>query len=181
LKKTACILLIGIFFFNCVGYRIVLSCMEDTATARLEDRIDAGDYDEGQLIEVKIPMNLPYNSSWSDYETYYGETEYNGEHYQYVKRKLSNDTLFLLCIPNEEKTQINAAKVDFFKTLNNLPMEGGSQKSQTVVKLLLSEFVQQDNNAEFRTFSSLITSFNSFHFQFVSQYEPQIPVAPPEC
>ena len=34
--------------------------MEQKATTRLEQKLDAGKYDASQLVEVKIPLNLPY-------------------------------------------------------------------------------------------------------------------------
>ena len=64
----------------------MLSYLEQKATIRLEQKLDAGKYDIHQLVEVKIPLNLPYYSDWSEYQTYYGEAELNGESYQYVKR-----------------------------------------------------------------------------------------------
>src|SRR5688500_17653390 len=137
--------------FNFYGYRWLLSYFEGMATTRLEQKLDAGEYDENSLIEVKIPVRLPYLASWNVYENFYGETEWNGEYYQYVKRKLSNDTLYLLCIPHNEKNRIQAAKTDYFKSINNLPFENGSPQSQlpSFIKLLMSEFLQQGNLTDF--------------------------------
>lgn len=182
MKKIGAILLLLILVFNFYGYRWLLSYFEENATARLEQKLDAGDYDVNQLVEVKIPLRVPYQASWSDYETFYGETKWDGKYYQYVKRKLSNDTLYLLCIPHDEKTKIHTAKTDYFKSINNLPFEGGPQKSQhaSFVKLLLSEFLQNNNPAEF----SLKIEAKEFsyprHFFFNTQFDPSTPAQPPE-
>ena len=182
MKKISAILLLLILVFNFYGYRWLLSYFEENATTRLEQKLDAGDYDINQLVEVKIPLRVQYQASWSDYETFYGETKWNGEYYQYVKRKLSNDTLYLLCIPHDEKTKIHAAKTDYFKSVNNLPFEGGSQKSQqtSFVKLLLSEFLQNSGPEDL----SLMNERNGFsylgHFYFNTQFDPSTPAQPPE-
>lgn len=182
MKKTVAILLLLILVFNFYGYRLLLSYFEEMATTRLEHKLDAGEYDENRLVEVKIPVRLPYLASWSVYETYYGETEWNGEYYQYVKRKLSNDTLYLLCIPHDEKTRIQAAKTDYFKSVNNLPIENGSPQSKqaSFVKLLLSEYLQDNYDNDF-----IVPAMgNKFpypdYFTFCNQYDPSTPAQPPE-
>ena len=44
----------------------------------LEALLDKSDYDESQLIELKVAMNLPYQTSRSSFERYDGEIELNG-------------------------------------------------------------------------------------------------------
>lgn len=156
--------------------------MQDKATARLEQRLDAGDYDESQLVEVKIPVRILYHENWSEYQTYYGETEWNGEYYQYVKRKLSNDTLYLLCIPHAEKNKLQAAKTDYFKVMNDIPASGGPQKSQlpSFVKLLLSEFLQQSNTPDFSVAYIMDKTSYPLEQYFSSQFDPSTPAQPPE-
>lgn len=168
--------------FNFYGYRWLLSYYEKNATARLEQKLDDGDYDLNQLIEIKIPFGVAYQASWSDYETFYGETKWNGEYYQYVKRKLSNDTLYLLCIPHDEKTKIHAAKTDYFKSINNLPFENGPQKSQqnSFVKLLLSEFLQNNIPTDFSLMLERKEFSYSGLFFFNTQFDPSTPAQPPE-
>jgi hypothetical protein len=72
------------------------------------------------LSELKVAMNLPYQTSRSSFERYDGEIELNGTMYKYVKRKVANDTLYLMCIPNTKKMRLETAKNDFFKVSNDL-------------------------------------------------------------
>jgi hypothetical protein len=88
--------------FNLAGYRWLFSAIEKNATANLEQKISAGKYSDEQLVEIRIPLNMPYYSD-KDYEAVYGETDFNGEHYQYVKRKVSANTLYLLCLPIKKR------------------------------------------------------------------------------
>jgi hypothetical protein len=114
--------------------------MEKQATVRLEKKLDAGSYDVNDLVEVKIPLNLPYYTDWTGYEDFNGEAEYKGEIYQYVKRKVTADTLYLLCIPHTEKNDLQIAKSDFYKSANNLQHDGAPQKGNQppAIKLMMS-------------------------------------------
>src|ERR1035441_10808198 len=49
--------------------------------------------------------------------------------YNYVKRKVDNDTLYVMCIPNPKKMNLETAKNDFFKITNDLMQNGNSKKS----------------------------------------------------
>jgi len=94
--------------------------MEKHANKQMEANLDNGHYDESQLIELKVAVNLPYQTSWVSYQRYDGEIQINGVKYKYVKRKLANDTLYLKCIPNQKEMALQTAKNDFFKITNDL-------------------------------------------------------------
>lgn len=97
--------------------------------ARLEAQFDNNSYDDSQLVELKIPVHLPYQNSWPAYQRYDGEIELNGTMYKYVKRRLANDTLYLMCIPNSKKMRLEVAKNDFYQISNDLAQDDHSQKS----------------------------------------------------
>ena len=88
---------------------------------QLTQQLDNNQYNDGELIEVKIALHTPYLTSWSAYERIDGEVEVNGVFYSYVKRKIHNDTLFLLCLPNKNKTQLHAARIAYAGNVNDVP------------------------------------------------------------
>ena len=88
---------------------------------QLTQQLDNNEYNDSELIEVKIALHTPYLSSWSAYERVDGEVEANGVFYSYVKRKIHNDTLYLLCLPNENKTRLHAARVGYAGKVNDVP------------------------------------------------------------
>ncbi len=141
--------------FNTVGYRFAFSYLEKKATTQLDLAIDAGKYDERNLIEIKIPLNMPYFSD-KEYEIAYGETEFDGKHYHYVKRKVSNNTLYLLCLPNNDKTILLAAKNNIEKNnleaTNNKSDKKGSFPSLT--KSLQQEYIK--TNFEYQLQNELL-------------------------
>ena len=57
-------------------------------------------------MHVKIPVHLSAVCNWEDYESIDGQMQYNGNYYNYVGLKIARDTMFLLCLPNHEKTRL---------------------------------------------------------------------------
>lgn len=181
LKKIAAILLIAVFIFNVIGYNWIFSYMESRATARLEKKISTGQYNDDQLLEIKIPIKVPYYTS-TKYETYYGETQFNGEHYRYVKRKISGDTLYLLCLPHTEKDNIVEAKKDFINSANDIQNNNIPQKQehQSLLKLFQNDYLQQGKINVVAFEASRSQNLRSFDSFLISQFEPQAVAQPPE-
>jgi hypothetical protein len=142
LKRAAAILLLILFLFNWFGYRLLSGYLQTQADARLEARLDQEQYDPAQLIEMRVPLNMPYQLNSPDFERYDGEIEIDGVHYKYVKRKVENGHLVLLCLPNETKMRIQGAREEFFKMVNDLPAQGKS--TGHTIKNPVTEYWQQE-------------------------------------
>lgn len=143
MKKITAIFFLLLFSFNWFGYRLMFDYFEKEAKAQLEFFLDNNSYDESQLIELKVPVHLPYQGNWSDYQRYDGEINLHGVVYKYVKRKLANDTLYLKCIPDTKKMDLQKAKNDFFSISNNLAQNNHPEKpgsSQNILKYLQQIF-----------------------------------------
>src|SRR6187402_3559047 len=110
MKRLAAILLFGIFAFNLFGYQLIASLLENRENNKIELALDENDYSDDQLISIKQPTNLPYYQNSKDFQRVDGEVEINGIEYKYVKSRIYNDSLELLCIPNTGKMKITAAK-----------------------------------------------------------------------
>jgi hypothetical protein len=130
LKKILSILLLTIFLFNWFGYRLLTSFLEKRANAQLELQLDNNNYEEEQLVSVKIPVDyLPYANSSPDFQRKNGQLEMKGIQYSFVKWRLYDDTLEFLCVRNPVATELRDAKIDFFKLVNDL--QGGGQNKKT--------------------------------------------------
>ncbi|MEP6711428.1 MAG: hypothetical protein ABJA37_03380 [Ferruginibacter sp.] len=129
MKKIVSALLIFLLFFNWFGYNLVVNYLQQKADVNMEAMLDTNQYEDAQLIELKIPTNIPYQTSWASYERYDGEVKLNGAIFKYVKRKVANDTLYLMCIPNTKKMQLETVRDDFFKNTNDLAQNNHSGKS----------------------------------------------------
>ena len=131
MKRVLAILLLGILLFNWGGYRLLSSWLETRADSRLEANLDNNNYNESDLVSIKIAANLPYYINSPAYERVDGEINIKGVNYKYVKRRMYNDSLELLCIPNIEKTGLQNAREDFFRLANDLMSDNSSSKKST--------------------------------------------------
>jgi hypothetical protein len=129
-KRIAAILLMTILLFNWCGYRLMTSWLEGRADKQLVSSLDANNYDESQLISVKVPStHLSYYNSSQQFERVDGKIQIGAITYNYVKRRIFNDSVELLCIPNRASMQLQTAKNEFFKLVNDLQASGQSKKA----------------------------------------------------
>lgn len=135
-------MLLLVLAFNFCGYRLVIACMNDAATTAVEKKADAKDYADDELISIKKTLNLPYYTSSAEFERAYGSVNINGQDYEYVKRRVHNDTLELLCLPNTAKTTLNAASSELAKASADGNASAPTKKSSTTVTLNLPDFFQ---------------------------------------
>lgn len=180
MKKITAISILLILLFSIAGYRLLFNFLENNATVKLEKKIDEGTYSPDQLVEIKIPLSMPYYSD-KDYEAVSGETEWNGQHYRYVKRKISGNTLYLLCIPNQEKNKIAAAENDFTKSVtdthqNNMP----GKQQPTIIKFILSDFISQRSTNLFADQFITTKKLRPTDTGLFSQFNPLTSYQPPE-
>jgi hypothetical protein len=87
--------------------------------------LDNNEYKDSDLISIKIPVSyLPYYNNSSTFERIDGQVEIQGLQYNYVKRRIYNDSLELLCIPNQAAMNYKAVNDEFFRFLYDLQHMG---------------------------------------------------------
>jgi hypothetical protein len=128
--------------FNWYGYRLLTAYLESRTNEQLASSLDNNSYDESALISVKVPAGrLAYYNSSPQFERFEGQIEISGLQYKYVKRRLFNDSIEMLCIPNQMATRLRIDKNDFFQLVNDLPHSGQSRKSGShVLKSFSGEY-----------------------------------------
>ena len=184
LRKIAAILLICLLVFNWYGYRFVTSYFQKKADTQLQAKIDVNDYDESQLIEIRIALDMPYQNSSSGFERHYGEIELNGKIYAYVKRKVEDGYLVLKCIPNTVKQNIKNADNILFTANNGLDQEHNGKGNSPLNNLFKSIFSDYDDYSTNYTLDNLAhnsqkplhtgtSSFNSICLP-VSEQPPEV-------
>jgi hypothetical protein len=128
-KRTASILLLGVLLFNWCGYRLLSSWLEDKAQSALEADLDDHNYIESQLVSIKVPAtHLGYYTNSERFERVDGQMDIGGVQYKYVKRRIFKDSLELLCIADPASTNLQTARDEFFKLVNDLQRTGGEKK-----------------------------------------------------
>jgi hypothetical protein len=127
-RKIATILLLSFLFFNWVGYWLFISWFESHAETLLESRLEDGRYDRSQLILVKISADhLPYCNASTAFDREGGKVDIGNLHYRYVGKRLYNDSVEFLCLPDREANRFRDAKNNFFSLINDLQNTGHSK------------------------------------------------------
>jgi hypothetical protein len=121
LKRTVSILLLLIFLFNVGGYYVVFWGLRQHADLALSKRLDAGLYADEEIVELKIPVTLPYPLQQRGYERVYGKFEHNGEYYKLVKQKHAHDTLYVICIRDNQEKKLVKTMHDYAEMTSELP------------------------------------------------------------
>ncbi len=143
MRGFAAAILLIILCFNLFGYNALIHFMQQKANVQLEAMLDEQPIEDSELFELKIPLHLPYQTNRPTYERYDGEVKRNGIIYKYVKRRITNDTLYLMCIKNIKKMEYENLKTDFYKNTNDLSSKNNSQKSPSL--LFKKVLVDTDN------------------------------------
>ena len=159
LKKLTAILLLALLVFNSIGYRLVISFIQVKQDAAFIGRLDKGDYKENELIEIKVPLNLPYQTNWKEFERVDGEINLNNQVYKYVKCKMYNDTMIFLCVHHETKTIFQQKAKDCIGRINDLP--GNENKKADLFKQLLNDYDTVYESADY-SFKNKSSEFNLF-------------------
>jgi hypothetical protein len=119
LKKIFAISLLIIHLFNLAGYYLLFNYFIQRSDIKAIQQLDQNLYHDKELAEIKIPLHLPYLTDMNEFERVDGDIEFNGIHYNYVKRKVSNDTLYILCQPNYDKTKLANEKTNYTGNVND--------------------------------------------------------------
>lgn len=181
IKKVTAISLIALLVFNWYGYRLLMNYLGDKASFQLQAKLDRQQYDESQLVEIRVPLNMPYITDWDEFQSFEGETEINGVHYKYVKRKVERGELVLLCIPNEQKTILQDAKNNFFNLVNDLQQPTGKKDSKDHgIKIPLSDYIANDLGSFFMN-AEKQSSANSCYQAFIPTVYIPLTEPPPWC
>ncbi|MFT3701906.1 MAG: hypothetical protein QM802_06040 [Agriterribacter sp.] len=119
MKKLAAIVFLSLYLFNLGGYSFVFGYFIHQSEQHIAQQIDHHQYDEDELVALSIPVHLPYIPESSEFECVEGSVESNGVHYDYVKRKITNDTLYIMCLPNHKKAQLEKSQSKYSSEVND--------------------------------------------------------------
>ncbi len=158
MKKTAAIFLLLLMLFNAVGYRFVFSYLDTIATENLDASIDAGDYAEEGLIEISVPLNMPYQERYTEFERKYGEITLEGKVYAYVKMKIEGDKMILKCIANYEKQELKNDFANLVKANGSQDMENTGKKHTLSFSKIFSTDYEDRNQYWFFNVSQMMSS-----------------------
>jgi hypothetical protein len=180
LRRLTSIVLICLLAFNWYGYRLFLHLIEKRSDVALQEKLNKHEYVAQELVELRVPVNLPYLSDWDQFESYEGETTINGHHYRYVKRKLEKGQLILLCIPNQDKDKLKTAGDEYFKQINDLPVEKKAKNGKKILKSNLNDISSLEPDLSDDYHHCVKQKFAGYHLHF-SSVKPPPPAQPPNA
>jgi hypothetical protein len=126
------ILLIVLLLLNVFGYYGVFLGMQYKNDLAMARKLDTEHYSDTESITIKIPIAIPYAADSKDFERVDGEFEHNGEFYRLVKRRLAQDTLYIICIRDQEHKRIHQALATFIKTFSDKTTDSQSGTRATI-------------------------------------------------
>lgn len=143
-------------------------------------RLDNKQYSDHETVTLKVPMAIPYHTDANQFERVDGEIEYKGEYYRLVKQKLEKDTLYIVCIKDQDSKRINQALADYVKTFTDKPSnakQSAKHLTSLIKEFLPSSVVLTNVSAGWNsTSSSSITIDDLFHSVSLAVFIP-----PPRC
>jgi len=179
MRKSASIILLLILLFNMIGYRAWFYYAEKKADSAMEARIDKDQYDENDLVTLQIPLYSPYQLEQKTFERTNGEVNINGKTFKYVKRKVSDGNLILLCLADNHKTVLKNAKSEFGNGVNDLA--GGGKGSNRIQKSFSgNDYIKQYGSMGVWEYGSTIFQFHSFNTINITDPHIAIPGKPPK-
>lgn len=184
LRKIIAICFFAILLFSTGGYHPFISLLQQKADRNLESLLDQEVYEETSLIEIRVPLNMPYQQRYTGYERHYGNIEVDGQSYTYVKKKIEGDVVIFQCIPNVSRQQLKDMRYDFTRANSNVATTSESPQKQTthtLVKYSLTDFDDQLNNtAAFVSVDQRDMEFRTADHTTIDRND-KVPHAPPEC
>lgn len=140
MKKVLSTTLLFVFLFNVGGYYVVFLALRYQTDQALTNRLDAELYEASETVEIKIPVTLPYPIQSQGFERVNGRFEHQGQHYKLVKQKLSNDTLYVICIRDDQTRRLVATMDDYVKRTQPLPASDAGKDAMAFLSKLIKDY-----------------------------------------
>ncbi|WP_374951300.1 hypothetical protein [Mucilaginibacter sp.] len=131
MKRLVAIGLLTIHFFNLGGYLLLHLYALAQSDKFMNELISRNLYNPNTLIEIKVKQNLPGITEWPDFKNVNGQIQLKEACYNYVKLKFTKDTLYVLCVPNYEKTKLVKSNIIYAKEVNDIPQDSKDNHSAT--------------------------------------------------
>ena len=116
--------------------------------------------DKTKLVEIKIPVNMPTIQDWNEYEEIVGQIQLKDAFYNYVRLKMTRDTMYFVCLQNSVKTRLVNANVITAKEISDVPISKKGQDPISKKVNTLSEYNLQAFKYSYSTFGIFLKQNN---------------------
>lgn len=161
-----------------MGYYGVFLGLQYKNDKDMIQRLDSEDYSDAETVTIKIPISIPYAADSKGYERVDGKFEHKGEFYRLVKQKLSQDTLYVVCVKDQENKIIDEAMTSFVKTFTDKPVD--SHSNAKIVVTFIKDYIPQVFAVDHLSFGWETDVVKESTYNFLkSSFYPSI-IHPPE-
>lgn len=147
MKRFFAIALLSIHLFNLGGYTLLYQYFIHRADVQMVKQVYDNKLDNTKLVELKIPVNMPTITDWSDYEVVAGQIQLKDAYYNYVRLRMTRDTMYFICFANTTKTRLVKANLITAKEISDVPLtkksDGASKKVNSLSEYNLQPFQYQ--------------------------------------
>jgi len=178
LKRLIPITFVTLVLLNTIGYYLVFVGMEYQNDVLVTKQLDAFEYQKSEALTIKIPLAVPYLDDDSEFIRVEGKYVYQGESYRMVKQKYARDTLFIVCVKDQQDKLIHNAITDYVKGFTDKPSD--SQSNGKGILLLNKDYIQHVLELNTSTVGWMTdVEKNSCYINIIATYSAAI-VHPPE-
>src|ERR1700759_5085324 len=100
--------MLALLLFNLGGYLLLFQYLIYQSDRSIIQKINNNHYKSSDLVEVKIPVHLNIQD-WTEFEPISGVVQLKDNNYNYAELKMTRDTIYLMCIPNANKSRLVTA------------------------------------------------------------------------
>ncbi len=169
-----------VVLFNLGGYSLFFQYMINMSDSKIINQINNNHYHNSDLVEVKIPVNLPTLQDWTEFETVSGQVQFKNNKYNYAQIRMTRDTLYLLVIPNYERTKLVNANIIYAKQVNDIPVNKKSHNSLLKKSISESEYHYIALNYKTTIPVNNTNSYRDYAFLNITKRSLGVPGQPPD-
>lgn len=114
--------MLSLHLYSIYGHVLVHQYLVYRSDVFFNEQIGKGFYNRNDLVEIKLPVNMPCITSWSAYEPIRGQVQFKDASYNYVKLKITRKAIYLMCVPNYQRTQLLGQNIINAKNIPDIPV-----------------------------------------------------------
>jgi len=179
MKKLFAISMLLLHLFSLYGHLVLYGYCVYQSNRLFDKQISENRYKLDDLVEVKVPVKMPTIENWKEYVYISGQINFKKNSYNYVKLKMTKDTIYLMCVPNYSKTKLTNQNIIDASKIADIPLNKKTHVPFGKV-ISLSEYNYQ--LVQFRFLSPVITLTQTSNYASSSLVNTSIasPGQPPE-
>ncbi len=121
MKKLIAILLLSLHLFSITACFIVHFVAVYRSNRFFENQTSRGLYNVNDLTEVKIPVDMPGIAD-TGYIKISGVVQFADAAYNYVKMRVTPNTVYLMCVPNYHSTRLCNQNIIHAENIPDIPV-----------------------------------------------------------